>query len=706
MKTYKTFLFTTGFALSLLMSTVGQAQTTNFCDGCTISVNYTNLAGDYYIFSSAEDSLLTGTSNTFFNLGMVQQTGAGDFELGTEFANDYFNNGPEATYQFEADSSILNYAPGESTPVFSNQGLVWKSAGQNTSLIGITFNNLGGAIRVDSGTLSLSGGGTSTNGVLTVANGAILDLTGSNAPTWAGELTGSGLGSVSLGSGTLSASPSLTLDFPSGLFKWDGGTLVGSITNSDSITVSGTNVSTLTGGNTTFVNEGTVIQTGSGGTIMGTAGGNVYFDNEPGATYQFISDSSIAWGLNFYGQTSLSVPFSNQGLVWKSAGTNATVIATAFNNLGGTVEVDSGTVILSGGGTSSNGVFTVANGAVLDLTGSNSPVYTGELTGSGLGQVWLASGTLSATPALVLDFPPGLFQWNGGNLQGIITNIGTVTVSGTNVSTLTGGNTTFVNEGTVTQTGSGGTLVGAGGANVYFDNEAGATYDFASDSSIGWGFNFYGQGPPPFSNSGLVRKSAGTNTSSIWTSFVNNPGGSIEVDSGVLALQNTSYPQNGGSLTISLGGPNPDQSGQLAVGGPASLSGPLNVVLANGFVPVVGDQFEILSCTSLSGSFSSLNIPAGMTVSNLLNNQSQLEYVDLVVTGTVPAQVQSPGKTGNIFKFHFGTANDQSYTIQQTTNLAPANWTFYSNVIGNGSIFQFTTPVTNYPQQFFRVRSP
>ena len=159
-------------------------------------------------------------------------------------------------------------------------------------------------------------------------------------------------------------------------------------------------------------------------------------------------------------------------------------------------------------------------------------------------------------------------------------------------------------------------------------------------------------------------------------------------------------------MTISLGGPNPDQSGQLAVGGPASLSGPLNVVLANGFVPVVGDQFEILSCTSLSGSFSSLNIPAGMTVSNLLNNQSQLEYVDLVVTGTVPAQVQSPGKTGNIFKFHFGTANDQSYTIQQTTNLAPANWTFYSNVIGNGSIFQFTTPVTNYPQQFFRVRSP
>lgn len=170
--------------------------------------------------------------------------------------------------------------------------------------------------------------------------------------------------------------------------------------------------------------------------------------------------------------------------------------------------------------------------------------------------------------------------------------------------------------------------------------------------------------------------------------------------SGVLAIQQGGFAQNGGSFTVSLGGSNPNQSGQLAAAGDVSLSGPLNVVLANGYVPVEGDQFEILSCNSVSGTFSSTNAPAGITVSYFPN------YVELVVTGTVPAQIQSPGKTGNIFKFSFGTANNQSYTIQQTTNLEPANWTFYSNIIGNGSIFQFTTPVTNYPQQFFRVRSP
>jgi hypothetical protein len=371
--------------------------------------------------------------------------------------------------------------------------------------------------------------------------------------------------------------------------------------------------------------------------------------------------------------------------------------------------VDSGTLTLYGGGTSSNGVFNVASGAVLDLTGGSGPTWSGEITGSGSGQVWLHSGTLFASPALVIAFPPNLLQWNGAILQGNITNTGTVTISGTNVSTLTGGNTTFVNEGTVIQSSIANPVWGTFGGIVYFFNEPGAIYDFTSDSSIGFGNNAYGQGTDsaPFSNFGLVRKSGGTNTSAIWPLFVNNFGGSIEVDSGVLAIEGTEYAQNGGSLTIALGGPNANQCGQLAVGGIAALNGPLKVVLANGYVPVVGDQFEILSCSPFfTGTFSSTNVPAGMTVSYRHNIQSLPEYVYLVVTGTVPAQVQSPGMSGGNFTFNFGTANGQSYTVQQNTNLATMNWTFYTNITGNGSIYQFATPVTNIPQRFFRVGSP
>src|ERR1035441_1232760 len=166
-------------------------------------------------------------------------------------------------------------------------------------------------------------------------------------------MTGSGSGQVWLHSGTLFASPALVIAFPPNLFQWNGAILQGVITNTGTVTISGTNVSTLTGFNTTFVNLGTVQQTGSGGSLMGT--------------------------------------------------------------------------------------FNVASGAVLDLTGGSAPTWSGEMTGSGSGQVWLHSGTLFASPALVIAFPPNLLQWNGAILQGNITNTGTVTISGTNVSTLTGG---------------------------------------------------------------------------------------------------------------------------------------------------------------------------------------------------------------------------------------------------------------------------
>src|ERR1019366_242273 len=252
MKNHKALPFAGCLALNLLMSFAVQAQTTNLCNGCTISSTYTNLAGDVYSFIGTNTSLLTGGNTTFFNQGTVQQTGSGTFLVGGFNQNVYFNNEPGAIYQFAADNVIGNEYPGNSSPVFTNQGLVWKSGGTNYSAIGITFNNQGGMVKVDSGTLYLNGGGTSSNGVFNVASGAVLDLTGGSGPTWSGRLTGSGSGTLSLADGSITANPSLTLDFTNNLFQWDGGTLQGVITNSGIVTISSTNSSLLTGGNTTF----------------------------------------------------------------------------------------------------------------------------------------------------------------------------------------------------------------------------------------------------------------------------------------------------------------------------------------------------------------------------------------------------------------------------------------------------------------------
>jgi len=115
--------------------------------------------------------------------------------------------------------------------------LLRKSGGSGTSIIGVPFDNSDGTIEVDSGTLSLAAGGTSASGTFNVAAGAVLDLTGGSSPTWSGLVNGSGAGTVSLNSGTVATSPSLTLDFPDGLFQWTGGWLSGTTINSGVVTM-------------------------------------------------------------------------------------------------------------------------------------------------------------------------------------------------------------------------------------------------------------------------------------------------------------------------------------------------------------------------------------------------------------------------------------------------------------------------------------
>ncbi|HUI43238.1 MAG TPA: hypothetical protein VL523_14845, partial [Terriglobia bacterium] len=49
------------------------------------------------------------------------------------------------------------------------------------------------------------------------------------------------------------------------------------------------------------------------------------------------------------------------------------------------------------------------------------------------------------------------------------------------------------------------------------------------------------------------------------------------------------------------------QYGQLRVSSGANVSGTLNITLLNGFVPAVGNTFQILKCSSLKGTFTTVN---------------------------------------------------------------------------------------------------
>ena len=410
---------------------------------------------------------------------------------------------------------------------------------------------------------------------------------------------------------------------------------------------------------------------------------NGHFDNEFEGTYDLQGDYPISIG---GGGGGMAPYFSNAGLLRKSGGGGISAINVLFNNQNGTIEVDSGMLSLSGGGSSSSGVFTVAAGAVLDLTGGSSPTWAGLVTGSGAGQMQLSGGVVKIDTSLTLNLPDGLFQWTGGWLQGTVINSNVVTIAGANGVALAGG---FYNSGLLRHTN---TATLAIRSNGHFENLAGGTYDLEADGVVAFGGG--GGMDPYFNNYGLLRKSSGLGTSTVGVSFY-NLNGSIEVDSGQLSLNGQSYDQDTGSFIVTLGGTNTDQSGQLVCGG-ATLGGPLQVKLAGGFVPAPGNEFQIISCSSLVGAFSAIDVPAGISVS--YNN-------DGVYLITKP-KILNPVLSGGNLTFSFGTMSNQSYTVQRNDDLKTGNWVFYTNFTGNGSLMQVIAPATNAAHRFFRVREP
>ena len=79
---------------------------------------------------------------------------------------------------------------------------------------------------------------------------------------------------------------------------------------------------------------------------------------------------------------------------------------------------------------------------------------------------------------------------------------------------------------------------------------------------------------------------------------------------GTLALGGTFNQTSTGSYEVAIGGLTVGtQYSQLHVAGTAVLAGALNVRLINGFVPASGNQFTVLTASSVSGTFSRINSP-------------------------------------------------------------------------------------------------
>ena len=77
----------------------------------------------------------------------------------------------------------------------------------------------------------------------------------------------------------------------------------------------------------------------------------------------------------------------------------------------------------------------------------------------------------------------------------------------------------------------------------------------------------------------------------------------------------------------------------------------------------------------------------------------------LVANVSAPA-VANVQILGTNFNFAFLTTSGQSYTVEVATNLLTGGWNYYTNVTGDGNIFQLVAPIHQAGTQFFRVDSP
>ncbi len=489
----------------------------------------------------------------------------------------------------------------------SNYGEVVVDSGSHTNT-GF-LDNFGGTIRVNGGTLRLSQNSATPilfdGGNFIVAAGG--QLTFDATQLWKGTFTGSGAGIVQVGNTKLIDVSGATFAFPTPLVNWaasgtSGGTLT--VAAGSFLQVGGTL-------STAFNNRvdvyGTVNRVGSAGVFINNAGSelNIYTGGELIInTINNVPALSGSGSINVYGTL-------------RKVSTDNSSISTNFALHGGSIDVQAGTMTISGSsGSYENGNLSAASGSSLTIAGPQP--WKGLFAGSGAGSVNKAGIFNIDAAGVTLNFPSGLF--NLAPIGGT-----TMTVNGPGVLTVAPGS-----------------YVGSGALSKTINNrfEIYGTLDVPANSV----YLVNNQGVINIKPGGLLQTSGSNNTISFGGVAGSTPG--TVINEGTIRVGGTSFSMSAGSLlfdnvgtvdvqagaTFSMTATLVQQTGTTLTGGNWIASGTLSFPSGNGAIETIGPAASVtLNSTGtffkLEGNASNRNLKVNQGTLTLGNNKSFSTFI-------------------------------------------------------------------------------
>jgi hypothetical protein len=477
--------------------------------------------------------------------------------------------------------------------LLANAGTVTVDKGATLKLTATGADSNTGSIALDSGTMTIASGGVLTNsGTLDAESGGKLTVTG--GLTNAGKLStnasnlGGAANTITI-TGKLTNNTGATVTIGANNDTTDTAT-VGYMTNAGTVTVDTGASLTLTTATTdtntgTIAVDGTLYLKGAATTLSGA--GSLTLTNgflKGMGTLPTLKNNSTIKGsgtISNLGITNAGTLFANQ------AAPLIILPSTAGLTNTGTLEVGAGDTMQIG---------TTAGGALTNFSGTTLTGGSYNLTGT---LQFGASGTTIATNAanITLNGAGQMLDFGNNNiLAGFNNNASTGVFKLASAASLSTNGGSFTNLGTFTV--SAGTTFTVGGSSFNFNQNGGTAMVNGTLTSTTLG---------TLTVNGGTLDGTGTLGYNVVDASILTPGDSATV-TGRLTVADTYTQQSTGALDMQINGAAAaTKYDYLKVTQGATLGGTLNIDLGSGFTPTVGETFTIITASSVTGTFATVN---------------------------------------------------------------------------------------------------